>query len=60
MFNGSNNDALDPLTLIFKLYVLSFKPIGTKISICTNSIIINNIGYTQGVIRGYLSVCLCV
>lgn len=54
MFNGgSNNDAFDPLTLIFKLYVLSFKPVKTKISICSNSIIINEPNFSQGLSRNF-------
>jgi hypothetical protein len=49
--NGGTNDTLDPLTTILKLYVLSFKDNGAKISICNNTLIINENGLIQGLTR---------
>lgn len=50
-FYPNKNDILDPLSLIIKLYIYSFKPIGTKISILNNKIEIQEIGVFQSTIR---------
>lgn len=50
-FCPNKNDILDPLSLIIKLYIYSFKPIGTKISILNNKIDIQEIGVFQSTIR---------
>ena len=42
---------LDPLTCVIRLGILSFKPIGTKISINQNKISYNNPNMLQGTIR---------
>jgi hypothetical protein len=50
-FYPNKNDILDPLSLIVKLYIYSFKPIGTKISILNNKIDIQEIGVFQSTVR---------
>jgi hypothetical protein len=50
-FYPNKNDILDPLSLIIKLYIYSFKPIGTKISILNNKIDIQEIGVFQSTVR---------
>jgi hypothetical protein len=45
------NDTIDPLTVIIKLFICSYKPIGTKISILNNKLIIQNSGIFQGTVR---------
>lgn len=47
----NKNDILDPLSLIIKLYIYSFKPTGTKISILNNKIEIQEIGIFQSTVR---------
>lgn len=47
----NKNDILDPLSLVIKLYILSFKPNGTKISILNNKIIIQEVGIFQSTVR---------
>lgn len=47
----NKNDILDPLSLIIKLYIYSYKPIGTKISILNNKIDIQEIGIFQSTVR---------
>lgn len=49
----NKNDILDPLSLIIKLYIYSFKPIGTKISILNNKIDIQEIGVFQSTVRTF-------
>jgi hypothetical protein len=49
--NINKNDILDPLSVIIKLYIFSFKPIGTKISISNNCIYIQDQLYIQSFIR---------
>ena len=45
------NTIIDPLTCIIKLGLLTFKPLGTKISIQKNSISFHEPGLLQGTIR---------
>lgn len=52
-FYPNKNDILDPLSLIIKLYIYSFKPIGTKISILNNKIEIQEIGVFQSTVRTF-------
>ena len=52
LLTSGTNDTLDPLTTILKLYILSFKTNGAKISICNNTVIINELGLAQGISRG--------
>jgi hypothetical protein len=52
-FYPNKNDILDPLSLIIKLYICSFKPIGTKISILNNKIDIQEIGVFQSTVRTF-------
>lgn len=47
----NKNDILDPLSLVIKLYIYSFKPIGTKISILNNKIDIQEMGFFQSAVR---------
>lgn len=47
----NKNDILDPLSLIIKLYIYSFKPPGTKISILNNKIEIQESGLFQSTVR---------
>lgn len=42
---------LEPISTLFRLSVLSFKPKGTKVSITENKIIINDNNYIQGITR---------
>jgi hypothetical protein len=45
------NDTIDPLTIIIKLFICAYKPVGTKISILNNKLIIQNSGIFQGTVR---------
>lgn len=47
----NKNDILDPLSLVIKLYIYSFKPSGTKISILNNKIEIQEYGMFQSTVR---------
>jgi hypothetical protein len=47
----NKTDILDPLSLIIKLYIYSFKPIGTKISILNNKIEFQETGIFQSTVR---------
>ncbi len=47
----NKNDILDPLSLIIKLYIYSYKPQGTKISILNNKIEIQENGFFQSTVR---------
>lgn len=47
----NKNDILDPLSLIIKLYIYSFKPVGTKISILNNKLEIQELGILQATYR---------
>lgn len=46
-----NNQVLDPLSCMVRLAILKYKPYGTKISICNNSIIFQDPSLLQGSIR---------
>jgi hypothetical protein len=48
---SSKNDILDPLSVVVKLFIYSFKPIGTKISVGNNKLSIQENTYAQGVWR---------
>ena len=48
---SSKNDILDPLSTIIKLFIYHYKPIGTKISISNNKLIIQERGMFQGTVR---------
>lgn len=49
----NKNDILDPLSLVIKLFIYSYKPLGTKISILNNKIIIQDIGIFQSSVRSF-------
>ena len=49
----NKNDILDPLSLVIKLYIYSFKPMGTKISILNNKINIQESGIFQSTVRTF-------
>lgn len=49
--NKSKNDILDPLSIIVKLFIYSYKPIGTKIAIVNNKLLIQDMGFFQGPLR---------
>jgi hypothetical protein len=49
--NKSKNDILDPLSIIVKLFIYSYKPIGTKIAIINNKLVIQEMGLFQGPLR---------
>lgn len=51
------NDILDPLSVIIKLFICSYKPIGTKISINNNKIDIQEPGLFQGTVRVFFGDC---
>lgn len=48
---SNKNDILDPLSVVIKLFIYSFKPVGTKISIGHNKLSIQENTYVQGVWR---------
>ena len=45
------NDILDPLSVVIKLFIYSYKPLGTKISVLNNKLIIQENNYFQSTIR---------
>jgi hypothetical protein len=47
----SKNDTLDPLSVIIKLFIYAHKPVGTKLSIGSNRIVIQEPGVFQGTVR---------
>lgn len=47
----SRNDTLDPLSTMIKLFIYFYKPVGTKISIYNNKLIIQEKGFFQGTVR---------
>lgn len=49
----NRNIILEPLSCIFRMILLKYKPPGTKISIYNNSICYNEPNYLQGLIRTY-------
>lgn len=50
-FYPNKNDILDPLSLVIKLYIYSFKPAKTKISILNNKIEFQEDGLFQSTVR---------
>lgn len=50
-WSKSKNDTLDPLSIIIKLYIYSYKPLGTKISISNNKLDIQEVGIFQSTTR---------
>ena len=48
---NTKNDILDPLSVIVKMFIYSFKPVGTKISIGGNKLHIQENTYIQGAWR---------
>ena len=51
MKTDDKSQILDPITTIFKLCIISFKPSGIKISINENKITYQEAGFTQGLFR---------
>jgi hypothetical protein len=51
--SNNKNDILDPLSIIVKLFIYYYKPLGTKISIGNNRIYIQDSTYIQGLVRRY-------
>jgi hypothetical protein len=51
VISKSKNDKLDPLSVIVKLFIYSYKPVGTKLSIHNNKIHIQDAGLFQGTVR---------
>lgn len=49
----SKNDTLDPLSIIIKLFICAYKPVGTKISIYNNRVLIQESGLFQGTVRSF-------
>jgi len=49
--NKNKNDTLDPLSIIIKLFICAYKPVGTKIAIINNKFIIQDVGVFQGTVR---------
>lgn len=49
--SSSKNDTLDPLSVIIKLFIYAHKPVGTKLSIGSNRILIQEPGLFQGSVR---------
>lgn len=49
----NKNDILDPLSLVIKLYIYLYKPIGTKISILNNRIEFQEAGIFQSTVRTF-------
>lgn len=47
----SKNDTLDPLSVIIKLFIYAHKPVGTKLSIGSNKMVIQEPGMFQGTVR---------
>jgi hypothetical protein len=51
--SNNKNDILDPLSIVVKLFIYYYKPLGTKISIGNNRIYIQDSTYIQGLLRRY-------
>ncbi len=49
--SNNKNDILDPLSIIIKMFIYAFKPVGTKISIGNNKLCIQENTYIQGAWR---------
>jgi hypothetical protein len=47
----SKNDTLDPLSIIIRLFIYAYKPIGTKISITNNKLYLQENGFFQSTVR---------
>ncbi len=52
-FYPNKNDILDPLSLVIKLYIYSFKPAKTKISMLNNRIEFQEDGMFQSTVRTF-------
>lgn len=52
-FYPNKNDILDPLSLVIKLYIYSFKPAKTKISMLNNKIEFQEDGMFQSTVRTF-------
>ena len=52
IWSRGKNDTLDPLSVIIKLYICSYKSAGTKISVSNNRLTIQESGPFQGLVRG--------
>lgn len=52
-FYPNKNDILDPLSLVVKLYIYSYKPVKTKISILNNKIEFQEDGMFQSTVRTF-------
>jgi hypothetical protein len=52
-FYPNKNDILDPLSLVIKLYIYSFKPARTKISMLNNKIEFQEDGMFQSTVRTF-------
>ena len=50
-FYPNKTDILDPLSVIIKLFIYAYKPLGTKISIIKNKLIIQEVGIFQSTVR---------
>lgn len=53
IWGRSKSDILDPLSVIIKLYICSYKPANTKFSVVNNRISIQSPGMFQRVVRSY-------
>ena len=51
--SNNKNDYIDPLSTIIKLFIYSYKPIGSKISIKNNKITIQESGIFQSTVRTF-------
>jgi len=51
LLNKNKNDTLDPLSVIIRLFIYGYKPVGTKISILNNKIFIQENGVFQSTVR---------
>ena len=51
LINKNKNDTLDPLSVIIRLFIYSYKPVGTKISISNNKVFIQENGIFQSTVR---------
>ena len=47
----TKNDTLDPLSVIIKLFIYGHKPVGTKLSVGSNKVNIQEPGIFQGTVR---------
>ena len=52
-FNVNRNNLIDPLSAIIRIGMLSYKQIGTKISIQNNKIYLQNSTFLQGTLRSF-------